>query len=70
MDEQNLLASVLTLSEDARVRLVQKLLESLSPQTDTWDEDAFAAEVQRRSAEIDGGTAELILWEQLKNEPI
>jgi putative addiction module component (TIGR02574 family) len=70
MAEQDLLAYALALPEDARVQLVEKLLESLSPATDAWDEAAFAAELRRRSREIDDGTAELVSWEQLRKEPI
>jgi putative addiction module component (TIGR02574 family) len=70
MNDQELLANVLALPEDQRAQFVEKLLESLGPQTDVWDEAAFALELKRRSDEIDAGTAELIPWEQLRQEPI
>jgi putative addiction module component (TIGR02574 family) len=70
MNEQTLLASALALPEEQRMQLVEKLLESLDPETDVWEEAAFAAELQRRSKEIDDGTAQLVSWEQLKKEVI
>ena len=70
VSDSKLLATVLALPEGDRVQLVEKLLESLGPETDTWDEPAFAAELRRRSLEVEEGKAELVSWEQLKNEAI
>jgi hypothetical protein len=51
------------------MELVTRLLDTLGPETDGIDEAAFAAEVGRRSAEIDQGKAELIPWSELsRNE--
>jgi putative addiction module component (TIGR02574 family) len=68
MAPENITATVLALPEEERVQLVEKLLESLGPETDNWDEAAFSAELHRRSTEIDEGSAELIPWEELKRE--
>jgi putative addiction module component (TIGR02574 family) len=68
MTPQNITTTALALPEEERLRLVEKLLESLGRETDLWDEAAFGAELQRRSAEIDDGKAQLISWEELKRE--
>ena len=39
------------------------------PKTNGIDDPTFVAELQRRSAEIDQGTAELIPWSELRDEP-
>jgi putative addiction module component (TIGR02574 family) len=70
MIDSPLLATLLALPETERVQLVEKLLESLGADTDAWDESAFAEELRRRSLEVEEGKAELLSWEQLKNEAI
>ena len=51
-------AEALTLSAGDRARLVEKLISSLD--VDPEVEEAWAAEVERRHAEIEGGTVELV----------
>jgi putative addiction module component (TIGR02574 family) len=67
MDSQTLLQQALVLPENERLRLVEGLLESLPPESEESDE-AFHAELRRRSEEIEQGQAELISWDHLKNE--
>lgn len=71
--DPTILEQVLHLPERDRVKLVEKLLESLGEQADALDDDvdseAFRAEIKRRSDEIDNGTVELTPWSELKNEP-
>jgi putative addiction module component (TIGR02574 family) len=69
MNSQAVAAAALALPEGARMELVERLLEALGPETDGADDATFAAELQRRSAEIDRQEAELIPWSELKNEP-
>jgi putative addiction module component (TIGR02574 family) len=64
-----LFEAALALSETDRIQLVEKLLDSLGPETDGVDEASFLAELRSRSDEIDQGQAELIPWSELKNEP-
>ena len=66
--DSELLSRVLTLDDKDKVQLIERLLDSLSPASDGIDESAFQAELDRRSAEIDDGTAELVSWSDLKNE--
>jgi putative addiction module component (TIGR02574 family) len=51
-------AEALGLSPAERARLIEKLISSLD--TDPEVEEAWAAEVERRHAEIESGTASLI----------
>ena len=51
-------AEALKLSAEERVRLADRLLASLSDDTEV--EEAWAAEVERRIAEIEGGRVQLV----------
>lgn len=68
MNDQAVFEAALALPEDERIRLVERLLETLGPETDQVDEKSFIAELHRRSAEIDQGNAELVPWSELKND--
>jgi putative addiction module component (TIGR02574 family) len=61
--------AALALPENDRIQLVERLLETLGPETDGVDEAGWVAELRRRSDEIDRGEAELIPWSELKDEP-
>ncbi len=51
-------AEALRLSNQERARLVERLIASLD--TDSDIEDAWAAEVERRNAEIESGAVSLV----------
>lgn len=55
-------AQALRLAPDERVRLADRLLASLS--ADAEVDDAWAAEVERRLAELDSGQAEAVPLEE------
>lgn len=55
---ETLEAEALRLSNQERARLVERLIASLD--TDSDIEDAWAAEVERRNAEIESGAVSLI----------
>jgi putative addiction module component (TIGR02574 family) len=61
--------AALALPENDRIQLVERLLETLGPETDGVDEAGFVAELCRRSDEINQGKAELVPWSDLKKEP-
>jgi putative addiction module component (TIGR02574 family) len=69
MSRKEILSAALTLPERERVYLVEDLLESITPAADELDEEAFLAEVARRSDEVEKGTAELVPWSVLRDEP-
>jgi putative addiction module component (TIGR02574 family) len=60
--------AALALAENDRIDLVERLLETLGPETDGVEEASFVAELCRRSDEIDQGNADLIPWSKLKDE--
>ena len=69
MDSSTVFEAALALPENDRLRLVERLLDTLGPETDGVDEASFVAELCRRSDEIEQSKAELIPWSELKNEP-
>jgi putative addiction module component (TIGR02574 family) len=54
------------LSDQDRAALAGLLIESLEGEPDPGVEAAWAAEVERRVAELDAGTVESIPWEQVR----
>jgi putative addiction module component (TIGR02574 family) len=66
--QQAIFEAAVALSEPDRMELVARLLDTLGPETDGIDEAAFAAELERRSTEIDQGKADLVPWSALKEE--
>jgi putative addiction module component (TIGR02574 family) len=69
VDLSTVVEAALALPDHDRIALVERLLETLGPETDDVDESSFVAELRRRSDEIDQGQAELVPWSDLKNEP-
>lgn len=55
---EELEAEALSLSSDQRARLVEKLIASLDSEPDV--ENAWAAEVERRHAEMESGSVSLL----------
>jgi putative addiction module component (TIGR02574 family) len=64
---QELFDAALALPEGERARLVERLLETLSPASPDTDEDALDAELRRRQAKVRDGTAGLIAWPDLRS---
>jgi putative addiction module component (TIGR02574 family) len=54
------------LSEQDRAALAGLLIESLEGEPDPGVEAAWAAEIERRVAELDAGTVESVPWEQVR----
>jgi putative addiction module component (TIGR02574 family) len=54
------------LSEHDRATLAGLLIESLEGERDPDAEAAWAAEIQRRVAELDAGTVKTIPWEEVR----
>lgn len=63
---EQLLNSALQLPEPERLELTDALLAALEPPVPELTGDAWLAELQRRSAELDAGTAVLSSWEEVK----
>ena len=63
---EEVLRTAQSLSEADRVQLVEELLSTLSP-TDTAPlDDAWLAEIDRRSNELDSGEAKTIPWDDVQ----
>lgn len=62
---QALLDQALRLPEPDRTELVERLLESLSVEVDETADDAWLAELERRSAEFRRSREGSLSWEEL-----
>jgi putative addiction module component (TIGR02574 family) len=56
------------LPERDRATLAGLLIETLDPVSEPGVEAAWSEEIERRVAEIDAGTVELISWEDVRAE--
>ena len=54
------------LSEEERATLAGLLIESLESEIDPDVEEAWRVEIQRRLAELDGGTVKTVPWETVR----
>ena len=54
------------LSEHDRATLAGLLIESLESETDPEVEAAWAAEIERRVADVETGTVKMIPWEEVR----
>lgn len=70
MNAEQVLEAALHLEPGERERLIERLMESLVGEKHFASEDierAWLAEIQRRSAEIDAGNAEIIDWTDVRS---
>ena len=65
---QEILGAVLSLPEEEQFLLVERLLDRLSPEPDESPDDELAAELARRKADFERGTAGEIPWSVLRDE--
>ena len=63
---EEVLRTARSLNEAERVRLVEELLCSLSPTEAAPLGDAWLAELDRRSAELDSGAVQTIPWDEVR----
>ena len=61
-----ILDTALALSPNERAWLASELIASLDESTDSDVEAAWAAEIERRIAEVESGEAETISWEEAR----
>ena len=67
MQPDDLLAQVLRLPRPDRARIAERLLASIE-EPDEEVAAAWAAELERRSEELDQGAVEPIAWEEVRSE--
>lgn len=65
---QTIFDAAQTLSEAERASLVERLLDTLSPEPAELSEEELRAELDRRAADFKTGTAGEIPWSELKHE--
>lgn len=65
-DLDSLLKAALQLSDDERARLVDSLLSTLEPPSEPGVDQAWAAEIERRSREFDEGKVKPIPWSEVR----
>jgi putative addiction module component (TIGR02574 family) len=65
-DAAEILKDALALPSEARTALARALLESLKTQVDEDAEAAWAAEVNRRFADLDSGSVRAIPWPEVR----
>lgn len=58
--------AALALPEEERIQLVDDLLATLKPEKAAPLDDAWLAEIERRSAEFDAGEIATFSWEEVK----
>lgn len=63
---EEVLQTARSLNEPERVRLVDELLGTLSPSEAAPLDDAWLAEIDRRSAELDSGAVQTIPWSEVR----
>jgi putative addiction module component (TIGR02574 family) len=63
-----ILHAALMLSDQERARLAARLLDSLDPRGDDDVDAAWDAEVARRLAALDSGTAKVVPWRSVREE--
>jgi len=65
---QAILDAALALHEAERAFLVERLLETLSPEQEEVSDDELFAELERRRAEVEQGLVKPIPWSEVQLE--
>ena len=66
MASSNILADILQLPAEERARLAVELIRSLDGEPDHGAAEAWDAEIERRGAEVDSGTAETMSLDEYR----
>ncbi len=66
MDPRELLVEALRLSDDQRAALAGELIQSLETDVDPDAEAEWSAEIRRRIAQVDAGTALTVPWSEAR----
>jgi putative addiction module component (TIGR02574 family) len=67
---ETLLSDAKSLPVADRIQLMDAIWDTLPPDSLPPLTDEWVAEIQRRSAEFDAGTQEIVAWEQVKAEAL
>jgi putative addiction module component (TIGR02574 family) len=63
---QQVLEAALSLPEEQRASIVEALLQTLPSESDEWDDDELASELDRRLEEALGDPSSTVSWTDLK----
>jgi len=66
MSVDTVLQDALSLSDSDRLQLVESLIASFEESGSAAFDDAWLAEIKRRTAEIESGSVPLIPWNEVK----
>ena len=66
MDPRELFVEALRLSDDQRAALAGELIQSLETEVDADAEAEWSAEIRRRIAQVDAGTALSVPWSEAR----
>jgi putative addiction module component (TIGR02574 family) len=69
VQSQNVFDAALALPEAERAWLAERLLETLSAESDEFTDEEMLVELKARQAEVADGTAQGVPWSELKEEP-
>jgi len=69
-DYISVLSAAQALPEQDRLRLIDALWETVSPDLEAPFSDEWAREIERRVAALDAGTAKTIPWSQIREEAL
>lgn len=67
MEATDILADILRLPPEERARLARELIRSLDGETDADAAQAWDAEIERRGAEVDSGTAATMTLDEYRS---
>ena len=65
---EKITAAALSLPEDDRLELADRLMDSLDGPPDADYEQAWADEIARRLADVRSGKAETVPWEEVRKQ--
>lgn len=63
---RELFEEAMRLGPEERATLVRLLIDALDAKSEEGTEDAWRAEVERRTAELDSGAVETVPWAELR----
>ena len=64
---EDIIKAAVKLPQKDRVRVVERLLNTLEPEAEQDVDAAWAAEIERRSREIKEGTVRLLPWKAVRS---
>ncbi|HVC97684.1 MAG TPA: addiction module protein [Pirellulales bacterium] len=66
----SVLSAAKRLPEQDRLRLIEELWDSVPPEAESPFSDEWAREIQRRTAELDAGTAQTTPWSEVRRDAL